>query len=58
MFETRNLYFSSFSILSHMFPITKFILSIIITCIWTLSSSSGEGGVLFWSDMIAPAKIS
>jgi hypothetical protein len=26
--------------------------------IWNLSSPSGWGGVLFWSDMIVPAKIS
>jgi hypothetical protein len=39
-------------------PITKFILSIIcvMACIWNLSSPSG-GGVLFWFDMIVPAKI-
>ena len=42
--------FSTLSSLSHTFPITKFILSIICVmaaCIWNLSSPSGWGGVLF-----------
>jgi hypothetical protein len=28
-----------------------------MACIWILSSPSGGGGVLFWSDMIVSAKI-
>jgi hypothetical protein len=40
------------------FSITKFILSIIFVMayIWNLSSPSGGGGLLFWSNMMVPAK--
>jgi hypothetical protein len=40
-------------------PMKKFILSINfgMACIWKLSSPSGGGGVLFWSNIMVPAKL-
>jgi hypothetical protein len=52
-------HFSTFSSLSHTFPITKFTLSIIFVkaWIWNFTLPSGGCAMLFWSNIIISVRI-